>query len=259
MRLSNGVIVVIVYNNMENKKVAILFFGLTRTLGKTIDSIKTNLFTPLDENLIHYDIFIHTYKILGPYKNMWSGENTNNYNNEDVETLLNPKYFIFDNQQTIVDNMDFDEYYKKLGNWTGMSSEMTKYLIKNMCLALYSKKQITLLFDKHINLYDYAIIIRPDMELHTKININDFNELNDNNIIIPRKDWFHGCNDRICIGKPNVISYCGKLFDELKIYSETTSIISEKFFMDKLNEKSINIISKTIDYNMVHIKSAFEM
>jgi hypothetical protein len=76
---------------------------------------------------------------------MWTGENTNNYNNEDVETLLKPKYFIFDNQQTIIDSIDFDEYYKKLGNWPGMTSKMTKYLIKNMCLALYSKKQITLL------------------------------------------------------------------------------------------------------------------
>ena len=239
---------------MKNKKVAILFFGLTRTLGKTIDSIKTNLFTPLDENLIDYDIFIHTYKIVGQYNNMWSGENTNNYNNEDVETLLNPKYFIFDNQQTIIDNIDFDEYYKKLGNWSGgMTSKMTKYLIKNMCLALYSKKQITLLFDKHINEYDYAIIIRPDTKLHTKININMFNELNDNNIIIPKKDWHSGCNDRICIGKPNVISYCGKLFDKLKIYSEKKSIISEKFFMDKLNEKSIKIISKEINYDNLRI------
>jgi hypothetical protein len=233
---------------MTNKKIAILFFGLTRTLGKTIDSIKTNLFTPLDENLIDYDIFIHTYKIFGPYNNMWSKENTNNYNNEDVETLLKPKYFIFDNQQTIIDNINFDEYYKKLGNWTGMSSEMTKYLIKNMWLALYSKKQITLLFDKHINEYDYAIIIRPDTKLHTKININDFNELKHDNIIIPIKDWYAGCNDRICIGKPNVISYCGKLFDALQKYSEKTSIISEKFFMDKLNEKSINIIPKEINY-----------
>jgi hypothetical protein len=238
---------------MKNKKVAVLFFGLTRTLGKTIDSIKENLFTPLCENLIHYDIFIHTYKIFGEYNNIWSGENTDNYNNEDVETILNPKYFIFDDQKTIIDNIDFDEYYKNLGNWTGMSSEMTKYLIKNMCLALYSKKQITLLFDKHINDYDYAIIIRPDTKLETKININDFNELNDNNIIVPIKDWFHGCNDRICIGKPNVISYCGKLFDELKKYSEIKSIISERFFMDKLNEKSINAIAKQINYENLRI------
>jgi hypothetical protein len=238
---------------MKDKKVAILFFGLTRTLGKTIDSLKTNLFTPLDEHLMHYDIFIHTYKIFGQYNNMWSKENTDNYINEDVDALLNPKYFIFDNQQTIIDNINFDDYYKKLGNWTGFTPGLTKYLIKNMCLALYSKKQITLLFDKHIKDYDYAILIRPDTKLHTKININDFNELNDNNIITPKKDWFYGCNDRICIGKPNIISYCGKLFDDLKIYSESTSIISEKFFMDKLNEKSITIIPKDIEYDNLRI------
>lgn len=234
---------------MENKKVAILFFGLTRTLEKTIDSLKTNLFDHFTENQIHYDIFTHTYKIIGPYNNIWSGENTNNYNNEDVETLLNPKHFIIDNQETIINKIDFNEYYKKLGNWTGFCDEqMTKYLIKNMCLALYSKKQATLLFDQHINEYDYAIIIRPDTQLHNKINIEDFNELTDNNIIIPEKDWYRGCNDRICIGKPLVISYCGKLFDELKTYSENKSIVSEIYFMDKLKENSITIIPKNINY-----------
>ena len=30
--------------------------------------------------------------------------------------------------------------------------------------------------------------------------------------------------------------YCGKLFDDLQIYSENTSIISERYLMVKLNE-----------------------
>ncbi len=240
---------------MEKKKVAIIFYGLTRTLEKTIYSLNKNLFKPLNDNSIDYDIFIHTYKIYGSYSNMWSGENTNNYNNENVETLLKPKYYIFDDQETIVNNIDFEEYYKKLGNWTGMTQEMTKYLIRNMCLALYSKKQITLLFDKKINEYDYAIIIRPDTRLNKMFDVNYFNELNDTNIIVPEKDWFLGCNDRICIGKPNIISYCGKLFDELKIYSENKSIVSEIFFMDKLKEKSINVIPKYIEYENIRIKN----
>jgi len=238
---------------VKNKKIAIIFFGLTRSLEQTNDSLKNNLFNHLKDNLIDYDIFIHTYKLFGEYKNMWSGENTDNYNNEDVEKILNPKYFIFDNHETIFNSIKFDEYYKELGNWTGMSDEMTRYLIKNMCLALYSKKQITLLFDENINDYDYAIIIRPDTQLHNKIDISYFSELNENNIIVPEKDWFYGCNDRICIGKPNVISYCGKLFDKLKIYSEKKSIISERFFMDKLNEKAITIISKPIQYDNLRI------
>lgn len=238
---------------MNNKKVAIIFFGLTRTLEKTIDSIKTNLLTQLNENLIEYDIFIHTYKINGPYRNMWSGEYVSDYKNEDVEKLLNPKYFIFDDQETITNNIIFNEYYTKLGNWTGMTPEMTKYLIKNMCLALYSKKQITLLFEEHKDEYDYAILIRPDMKIDTKIDIQHFNELNNNNIIVPSKDWFHGCNDRFCIGVPNVILYCGKLFDNLKQYSCKKSIISEVYFFDQLKEKSIDVIPKNIEYTNLRI------
>ena len=239
---------------MKKKRVAILFFGLSRSLGKTIESIKKNLFTPLDNNSIDYDIFIHTNKISGAYHNRWSKEHTDNYNNENIIKILNPKYFIWDNQETIINNINFNEYYKKLGSWShGFSPEMTKYLIKNMCLALYSKKQITMLFEKHKENYDYAIIIRPDLQLHNKININYFNELNDNNIILPKKDWWMGCNDRILIGKPNIILYCGKLFDELKIYSERKSIISERYLLDKLKEKKITIITKNINYSTIRI------
>ena len=60
---------------------------------------------------------------------MWSNESTNYYNNENVEQILNPKYIIFDNQETIINSIDFNEYYKKLGNWASMSETMTKYLI----------------------------------------------------------------------------------------------------------------------------------
>ena len=49
-----------------------------------------------------------------------------------------------------------------------MSKNMTKYLIRNMVLALYSKKKITLLFDKYIDEYDYAIIIRHYLKFKKK-------------------------------------------------------------------------------------------
>lgn len=240
---------------LYNKKVAILFFGLTRTLGRTHESIKKNLFKPLRDNFINYDIFIHTNKIHGEYTNPWSGEKTANYNNEDIDALLQPKYFIYDNQEEIINNINFDTYYTNIGTWEGLvSEELTKYLIKNMCLALYSKKQITLLFDKNIEEYDYAIIIRPDMYMHTKIDINFFNELNDNNIIVPSQDWYNGsCNDRFCIGKPSIVSYYGKLFDDLQEYSKHKSIVSERYLMDKLTERGINIIPKHIKYENLRV------
>jgi hypothetical protein len=238
---------------MEKKKVAILFYGLTRNLETTCHSIKENLLKPLNDNSIDYDIYMHTYKIVGEYKNEWSGESTSNYKNENIVKLLNPKYLILENQKKIVDSIDFNKYYKQLGNWTGMTKDMTKYLIRNMCLALYSKKRITEVFDYNIKDYDYAIIIRPDIQLQHKIDVNLFNELNENNIIIPAMDSFYGCNDRFCIGKPNVISYCGKLFDALKLYSESKSIISEVYFMDKLNQRYITILKRNIRYKQLRI------
>lgn len=240
---------------MKNKKIAILFYGLTRSLSHCIHSLNQNLFTPLIENCIDFDVFIHENRISGEYYNPWANEYTQNYYNEDVETLLQPKYYIYDDQEKIVETIPFHEYYTQhTGGWTN-NVEKDKYVIKNLCLALFSKKQITKLFDQqHISEeYDYAIIIRPDTELHSKIDVNFFNELNDNNIIIPEKHCYAGCNDRICIGKPHIISYCGKLFDELKSYSEQNTIISERFFQDKLKEKQITILSKKIEYVNIRI------
>ena len=235
------------------RRVAVIFYGLTRTLSKTIDSLHENLFKVLLDNSFEYDIFIHHYKINGPYHNEWSKEHTQTYTNEDVESILQPKYCICDTQDDIIDNINFNAYYKKLGNWTGMNSTLTKYLIKNMCLALYSKKQITEIFRSYANNYDYAIIIRPDLLLKNKIDIKWFDELNNSNIIIPSCDSFSGCNDRMCIGKIEIILYYGTLFDNLQAYSEEKSIISERYLLDMLNKKEINILTKNILYETIRI------
>jgi hypothetical protein len=236
---------------MNKKKIAILFFGLTRSLHKTIQSLHTNLFNVLRDNSYSYDTFIHTYKIQGEYNNQWSRESTKNYINEDVEALLKPTYFIHDNQQDIVKKFNFEDYYKNLGDWRGKPPELVRYLIRNMCLALYSKKQITKLFEQHKDEYDYAIIIRPDMMLKTKLDITWFNELRDDTILIPERDSYGGCNDRFCIGTVNTILYYGTLLDSLKEYSEKKSITSEGYLLDMLNEKSLKLIKKNIQYDCI--------
>jgi hypothetical protein len=237
-----------------DKRVAIIFFGLTRSLNKTIESLNENLFNVLKENSIEYDIFIHTYKIYGSYTNKWSGENTNSYVNEDVEELLKPKCAIYDNQDDIINSINFKEYYRQPCNWLrNFTKERTKYLIRNLCLALYSKKRIINELSKYKDHYDYGIIIRPDLLLITKIDISYFKELNSTNIIIPEKGWFAGVNDKLCIGKINTILYCGKLFDELKEYSIKQSINSERYLMDMLNKQGITIIGKNIDYHTLRI------
>lgn len=45
------------------KRVALAFYGLTRSLHYTIDSIRDNIFAPLKEAGYEYDVFLHTYDL----------------------------------------------------------------------------------------------------------------------------------------------------------------------------------------------------
>lgn len=242
------------YLNVSKKKVAIIFYGLSRSLNTTIHSFKNNLFNILIKNNIDYDIFIHTYKIHGRYTNMWSGESIENYINEDIETILNPKYYLYDDQNNIEKILNIENYYTYLTWGVFGDPKLVKHLIKNYVLALYSKNKITQLFNQNIKEYDYAIICRPDMNILNEFDINYFNELNNNNIIIPEQDSYGGCNDRFCIGKPNIISLYGSLYNELLNYSKQKPIESELFLLDMLNKNNINIMKKNIKYNMIRTK-----
>ena len=78
--------------------------------------------------------------------------------------------------------------------------------------------------------------------------------LNDTNIIISKYEWYNGCNDRVCIAKPSVALYYGKLFDHLLDYSRKKSIISEVFLLDLLNQNNINIIPEDYKYEVIRIR-----
>lgn len=228
---------------MSKKKVAILFFGLTRSLRTIHNNLKENLFDELSKNNYEYDTFVHTYILDNPYKNPWSGENIDNYDNTSYQ-ILNPKEYLLENQNVVERHLQIPKYYSKLGNWKGCANtpEMKGYLVRNMVLALHSKKRVVNLFSKYQSEYDYVIITRPDQLLHTKFNVESFNLLNNNNIIIPHEHSYHGKNDRFCIAKPiNAIKY-GLAFNHLYLYSTKKSIVSEIYMQDYLKALNLNII-----------------
>jgi hypothetical protein len=235
------------------EKVAVLFFGLTRSTDRVIDSIQEKLFNSITSIGLEYDVFLHTYIMSNPYVNQWSKEYIYNYDNEQYK-ILNPKHVVLDKQDDIIKQTNFEEYYTKLGNWTGMSPELTRFLIRNYVLGLYSKKRVTELFKLHADEYTYVIIMRPDMKIVSKINIQSaIDLLNDRNIVIPKIEWFHGCNDKICIAKKEVALYYGTLSDKLLEYSRHTSIISERFLHDMLKKEDISI--ETIDINYMLVRA----
>jgi hypothetical protein len=215
--------------------------------------MQTNLFKPIIDLNMEYDIFMHTYIINGVYHNPWSNEYVTDYDNNQYK-LLNPTFFTSDNQEEILSQINLEEYFTKIQSWTGYDIPSTKYLIRNMILALKSKKRIIEKFENYIDEYDYVIITRPDLKFIKSIQWKEIIEkLTDRNIIMPSKDWWSGCNDKICICKPHIALYIGKLYDYLQKYSTYKSIVAEIFLKDMLDALNIEITTYEIDYETVRI------
>jgi hypothetical protein len=213
------------------KKVAILFFGLTRSLKDIYSSLEENLFTVLKNNNFDYDNFVHTYSLPNPYTDPITKNTTYDYDNESYK-ILNPKHYIIEEQIAVAKKLNIGQYFTHVSNWEGCAPTYRKgcYFIRNMVLALYSKKRLVDLFSQYKNDYDYVIITRPDQAFNNKFNVNSFLLLNDSNIIIPKEHSYTGINDRICIAKPNNAIIYGNAFGPLLAYSKKKAIVSEAYW-----------------------------
>lgn len=74
----------------SSKRVAIAFYGLTRSLTYTIRSMQQNVLQPLQKAGIFFDIYLHTYN-LTTLTNRRSGENLQALNATEWK-LLDPDF-----------------------------------------------------------------------------------------------------------------------------------------------------------------------
>ena len=82
-------------------KIALCFWGLTRSLKYTIDSIKKNILQPLDDGNIEYKIFVHSFSFNSIYNNP-RAEERNITLDFDEYILLNPDFVEIEDQTPMV-------------------------------------------------------------------------------------------------------------------------------------------------------------
>ena len=238
-------------NHFTNKKntVAICFFGLTRSLDFTIDSIKNNILAPLEESNINYDIILHTYD-LKSIKLKRSGEN-NKLNTEEWNKL-NPDYYKIDNQDTFDKSYNY-EYVKSFGDAWNTNFENTINLIRQF----NSLKQVWKLVESTKNNYECLIFLRPDLKYTTKLDIRYINKnLHSNIILTPYWHKWGGINDRIGIGNYNTMEKYANRLDDVSDFLESTKkpLHAEKFLKFVLNKyniknKELKLVGKRIRSN----------
>ncbi len=203
-------------------KIALAFFGITRSLKYTIESIKNNVLGVLRDNGIEYDIFMHTY-IVHNYINIRSREMNLHVDNEEYK-LLNADYIEIDDQAETKRKINMSLYRSYPDPWFTLYNT-----VDNFILGQYSKSRLVHRIDKTNIHYDYIIYLRPDCSYVDKFDINFLKAVNDNTICIPN---FHNYgkykfNDRFCIANMKTYKIYGDIFKYLLSISRQQSLHSE--------------------------------
>ena len=217
-------------------KVALAFFGITRSLKYTIKSIKFNIIDELEKNGIEHDVFLHSY-IVSSYSNKRTGEKCDNMDNEEYK-ILNPKYVQIDNQDLIKEKLNLAEYRTHKDPWkTNYNS------VDNFILGKFSLQCVTQLIKNTNEYYDYIIFLRPDVCYLNKI--TTFLETNNNGptIIIPSFHLFgkYKFNDRFCIATMNTYEIYGNVFEKLLDLSKKQELHSETIMGQIISNAAITI------------------
>jgi len=226
-------------------KIALAFWGLTRSLKYTIDSINNKIINKFKENGIQYKIFMHTWVIHSPYNNSRSEEHGILLDNTEYN-LLNPDYIEIHDQDDFKKNINFKAFRTHKDPWN------TKYeTVDNFICAMYSKARCTQLIENSNEIFDYIIFLRPDVLYLNDFNINFLKKVNNNTICIPNFGLSTNFNDRFCIA--NMITYklYGYIFNKLFEYSKKYPLHSETIHykvmvINKIKMEKINFFFKRV-------------
>lgn len=230
-------------------KIAVIFWGITRSLKYTHSTIKENIFNVFDDNNIDYDTFFYTYSINEPYINVRAKEKVDEFDNKQHE------YINFDNfnmipQEIVKKELNVDNYKSKRDPFENNYSS-----VENSVLTFYSKKKSFEMVKKSGKKYTHFLFIRPDVNYLNKIDIQWFKDCDNNSIMIPIFHQFHfKFNDRMALcSNFEIAKAYGECFDGFLNFSKEYPAHSETFVRHYLVTKitNLNIISIPFYFNRV--------
>jgi hypothetical protein len=229
-------------------KVAVGFFGITRSLKYTIESINKRIFDILKKNDITYDVFVHTYHVTD-YKNIRTGEviRDEDIDNEEYK-LLNADFTEIDNQNQIKARLSLPTYRTHEDPWnSGYNS------VDNFILAMFSKMRITNMIENAQCEYDYILFVRPDCLYLNDFDVGFFKLANDNSVVIPNFCLFgpFKFNDRFCIANKKTYKIYGRIFDNLLEISKKEPLHSETIIGRTMKNNRINTIRVPFNFSRV--------
>lgn len=233
-------------------KIALCFFGMTRSLRHTHTSIQTHILDVLRKHNIDYTIFMHTYKV-GIYRNMRAGDSAEDMDADEYK-LLDVDVFQMDDQDRIRNELQLEQYRTHPDPWN------TEYQsVDNFILAQYSKWQVTQMVQSSETDFDYVVFLRPDVQYLTDLSLTLFGGIGSEVIAIPNflciKEFKF--NDKFAITHSTNYKVYGSIFSRLLDMSRRESLHSEQVIGRHLVQHGIQF--RYIPFYFVRIRANGKM
>lgn len=218
-------------------KIALAFWGLTRSLKYTVDSINEKILDIFKKNNIEYKIFMHTWIVNSVYNNKRTNEKNVELDNNEYK-LLEPDYFETHEQDEFKKNINFKAFRTHKDPWN------TNYeSVDNFICAMFSKSRCTKLIENSNEKFDYVIFLRPDCLYLTEFDLSFLKIVNNKTICIPNFALYglgkNKFNDRFAITNNATYKLYGDVFSRLFKYSKKYPLHSETFYFNTMKQRKI--------------------
>ncbi|MAO29942.1 MAG: hypothetical protein CL595_06720 [Alteromonas sp.] len=233
---------------METKRVAICFFGITRSLSFTIDSVVKNVIEPARE-IGEVKVFAHFFE-QRKIENLRTGESALLNPNEhhllkaDEVELEQPDEFLASSDFAAVSEFGdgFGDHFQSL---------------RNLFHQLYSLRAVTLNALEWNP--DIVIFVRPDLQYHdSMLDIYKIASRLSGGVFVPNWQHWDGLNDRfaVAVGIKAIRAY-GLRFEQVLPYCEFMSapLHSEKLLKYVLRNERI----KTMGIRASRVRADFSL
>lgn len=218
------------------KKIAICFFGITRSLKLTHASIIANVVNPINE-IAESEVLCHFYDL-----NEIANIRTSEFAQQDARDayLLKPDWIEFEEPNGCLVKWNF-ESIKKYGDITTDDFKT----ISNLIHQLHSLKKVS---DEVLRRnYDICIFVRPDLVYHDNFRAVILAAIGVTRptVFLPEWQSWGGYNDRfaICVGSKAISSYGSRIKHALTFCERTMSpLFPEKLLKFSLQHDGIDVV-----------------
>lgn len=217
---------------MQPKRIAIVYFGLTRSTRYVYKSHFDKLINPLKAAGYDITVFLHTWHTHSP--TVWNTVSTVPIDEEEYK-YLQPKYYRRDNEDVFFESLDFSKYFnqkqwEKYGDGRGPNNEWYPQMVKNHLGMMESIRRGTQMVLESGETFDYILYSRPDVEYLNTFPVECLAKMGEKDIVLLNYKFEEGYNGNVTVApfgfcKP----FAFRIEEAAEFRSKHGRLVSEKF------------------------------